>query len=231
MIREVLPGIYRSALPKARDIVAFAEQGGRTVVDLTQRPRPTVERACARVGVDYRKHPLPYDGGDVDGAANAILSADRGVLFHCFHGRDRAGRVANLIRMRTVGRVVLYRVGRNLNRAVRTCEAFGVSRIDLVECDARLSGNLYGASGRVEVREVGALPCGAGVLALETGTPHRVEQVDWSEVDTVIIGGETSGLPRSLACQYATIGMCGNVSGLTVEAALAIALHQWRLPC
>lgn len=228
-IREVVPGIYRSPLPLARELASFAEAGGRAVVDLTQRPRDTIARACERHGLTYVKHPLPYEHGDIDRAADAILAMAPGVLFHCFHGRDRTGRVANLIRMRTLGRVVLHRVGRNLNRSVRTCEALGIRRVQLVDCDARVVGNLYGATGRVAVTPLEELPHGPNVLALETGTPTRIDQVDWSSIDTVILGNETTGLPRKLPVQYATVPMCGKVSGLTVEAALAIALHQWRL--
>lgn len=35
--------------------------------------------------------------------------------------------------------VMLYRVGRNLNRAVRSCHSFGVGRVDLIECAGRLA--------------------------------------------------------------------------------------------
>lgn len=227
---QVVPGIYRSPLPLTRELAAFAELGGRSVVDLTQRPRESVLRACAKLGLTYQKSPLPYVGGDVQAAASAVLAAERPVLFHCFHGRDRTGRVARIVRMREIGRVVLYRVGRNLNRAVRTLEAFGVRRLELVECDeARLDGRLYGANGRVAIGSLESIPVGAGVLALETGTPTLVEAVSWDDIDTLVIGGETSGLPRSLGCRYATIGMGGNVSGLTVEGALAVALHQWGM--
>lgn len=126
-------------------------------------------------------------------------------------------------------RVLLYRVGRNLNRAYRTCEAFGVPEMLLYQCDgARLSGNLYRATGRVQVREVVGWPDPYKTLALETRYDTPVWDVDWSRVETLIIGGETSGLPaRVPAAQTAVIPMAGLVSGLTVEAALAIALHEW----
>ena len=85
-ISEVVPGIYRSPLPLARELASFAEAGGRAVVDLTQRPRDTIARACERHGLTYVKHPLPYEHGDIDRAADAILAMAPGVLFHCFHG-------------------------------------------------------------------------------------------------------------------------------------------------
>ena len=95
--REVAPGIWRSPLPLAREVAAFSAMGGRTLIDLTQRARPTIERACLRTGVLYVKWPLPYEGGDIAAAAAAVISATRPVLFHCFHGRDRTGAVAELV--------------------------------------------------------------------------------------------------------------------------------------
>lgn len=84
------------------------------------------------------------------------------------------------------------------------------------------------ATGRVQVREVVGWPDPYKTLALETRYDTPVWDVDWSRVETLIIGGETSGLPaRVPAAQTAVIPMAGLVSGLTVEAALAIALHEW----
>lgn len=94
---EILPGVFRYKLPLAREVAAFAARGGRSLVDLTQRPRGTIERACAKHGVAYHKFPMPYSGGDADGAARLVLSLPRPVLFHCFHGRDRTGAVAEII--------------------------------------------------------------------------------------------------------------------------------------
>jgi tRNA G18 (ribose-2'-O)-methylase SpoU len=126
--------------------------------------------------------------------------------------------------------VVLYGVGRNLNRAYRTAEAFGVNRLLLLNCGgALLSGNLFKAKDRVDLVTIEDWPKPYGLLALETFYTHSIESVDWSETTTIIVGGETSGLPRQLdAAQKARIPMIGAVSGLTVEAALAIALWEWR---
>ena len=126
--------------------------------------------------------------------------------------------------------VLLYRVGRNLNRVYRTCEAFGVESLLLLECDATLSGNLYKAVGRVQVEAVSAWPSPIGVLALETSyhEPLWAPSWRWQSIHTIVVGGETSGLPRLEAEWKATIPMYGKISGLTVEAALAIALYEWR---
>lgn len=126
-------------------------------------------------------------------------------------------------------KVFLYRVGRNLNRAYRTCEAFGVFRLELLDCNAKIGGNLYKAAGRVEVVRVYEWPSPGGALALETFYADSIYHVAWDMVETIIIGGETTGLPRSFqAQQTARIPMVGHVSGLTVEAALAVALYEWQ---
>lgn len=132
--------------------------------------------------------------------------------------------------MRTVGCVVLVNVGRNLNRAYRTCEAYGITRMGLVDCDAKLSGQLYRAAGRVALEPMMQIPAGPGVLALETGAGPSIDTVDWAGIHTVVIGGETAGLPRTLPVDYAHIPMVGMISGLTVEGALAVALDAWRRP-
>jgi tRNA G18 (ribose-2'-O)-methylase SpoU len=126
--------------------------------------------------------------------------------------------------------VLLYQVNRNLNRAYRTAEAFGVARMLLLDCgSALLAGNLFKARDRVKLVSIDKWPAPWGLLALETYYPHSIEITDWSEVTTIVIGGESHGLPRNLeAAQRARILTVGAISGLTVEAALAIALYEWR---
>lgn len=122
--------------------------------------------------------------------------------------------------------VWLYRVGRNLNRCYRTCEAFGIEQICLVECPPVSVGNVFAARGRVIVSERVVLPEALGVLALETHYVERLRDVEWCTVRSIVLGGESSGLPRRVrADQTARIPTVGRVSGLTVEAALAIALY------
>lgn len=89
--------LYRSPIPLAREVRAFAELGGRALVDLTRRPRPSIERACRRYGVAYVKHGLPYDFNEdqIMRAAALVLAQPRPVLVHCFHGRDRTGAVVS----------------------------------------------------------------------------------------------------------------------------------------
>ncbi len=125
--------------------------------------------------------------------------------------------------------VTLYRVGRNLNRAYRTCEAFGVTRMECVDCTGDVHGNLFAAAGHVDVAQLDTWPNLESGLALETFHALPIWKVDWQRVERIVIGGETAGLPRKLQVgQTAVIPMFGRVSGLTVEAALAIALHEWK---
>lgn len=125
--------------------------------------------------------------------------------------------------------VLLYRIGRNLNRCYRTAEAFGVESISLLECNATISGNLFAARNRVHVENIQDWPSADGLLALDTFFLTPIWRVDWSSITTIVLGGETQGLSRTIAAQQkAVIPMQGCVSGLTVEAALAIALYEWR---
>lgn len=129
--------------------------------------------------------------------------------------------------------VLLYRVGRNLNRAYRTCEAFGVSELNLLECpDAHLAGNLFLAENRVVVRTITEWPYPLHILALETcyrNSLYTLPKRCWENIHTILIGGETAGLPRLVRAQYkVSIPQQGRISGLTVEAALAIGLYEWR---
>jgi tRNA G18 (ribose-2'-O)-methylase SpoU len=131
--------------------------------------------------------------------------------------------------------VILYGVGRNLNRAYRTCASFGVQRLFLVQCRGEVEGALFSATGKVEVvRDPGLAVADLARMracALETWGKVLLHDVDWSGIGAIAVGGETCGLSRSLpwACA-ARIGGTGKPS-LTVEAALAVALYSWRLSC
>jgi len=125
-------------------------------------------------------------------------------------------------------KVLLYRVSRNLNRVYRTAEAFGIEEILLLECRGTLQGNLFKAKERVILTEVNKFPL-SETLALETFYRNSIYDVDWNKVSILVLGGETSGLPYTKKfVQMARIPMIGKVSGLTVEASLAIALYEWR---
>ena len=97
---------------------------------------------------------------------------------------------------KTNGMCVLYKVGRNLNRAYRTCEAFGVKTLCLVGCDPVLSGNLYKAKGRVKIVDIEDLPYNDNALALETIAKQIIAEVKWENVRTIVNGGETISLSK-----------------------------------
>lgn len=202
----VIPDLlYRSGRYKAWELKAVADRYEiAMVVDLRDRPPLLTASTYARLGLKFIHYPVCEKWTTLD--------------------LDRQRNIRNCMR------VLLYQVGRNLNRAYRTCEAFGVDELLLFECQkAFLGGNLFKAAGRVMLTEISRFPQADGLLALETYYGDSISVVDWGSIHTLVIGGETYGLPRSLeAAQKAHIPTVGQTSGLTVEAALAIALYEWR---
>ena len=129
--------------------------------------------------------------------------------------------------------VTLYRVGQNLNRAVRLCEAMGVGRMECIECHgAYIGGNLYAAAGRVVIESLASLPSlnrRDVALVLPNQRPEMdICDVKWRDIRRIICGGETDGLPRLTGPLRVAIPMFGKQREHTVEAALAIALWEWR---
>lgn len=124
--------------------------------------------------------------------------------------------------------VWLYRVGRNLNRAYRTCEFFGIKTLCLVECNTTMKGNLFKASGNVNVITANELPV-EDAIYMETDGIIALEDADFSGCSNLVIGGESiKALPKNDSLRV-KIPCSGDVSGLTVEGALAVSLYQWRL--
>lgn len=123
--------------------------------------------------------------------------------------------------------VYLYKVGRNLNRAYRLCEAFSVKNLVLIDCHAILKGALFKAKGRVKIEEASSFPDMPSVLALETNFKKPISEICFSSISALLLGGESNDLPSSKLkfCERAVIPTTGKISGLTVESALAIALH------
>jgi tRNA(Leu) C34 or U34 (ribose-2'-O)-methylase TrmL len=125
--------------------------------------------------------------------------------------------------------VCLYRVGRNINRAYRTCEAFGVTVLSLYACTGTVQGALFRAAGRVRLENRVTWPPAEGTVALETTFLMPLWQVPWSTIERLVLGGETHGLPAQVPAQYhVTIPQYGSGLSLTVEATLAIALYVWK---
>lgn len=141
--------------------------------------------------------------------------------------------IALLPSVKTPMRVILYNVGRNLNRAYRTCYSFGVGEMIMVgksddrSIDWELKGNLFEAKDRVKVTRLDDLPDLSRAVAMENYYDTPLWEVNWSLVDTILIGGETTGLPRNDAIYKVKIPTT-NQFCLTVEAALAIGLYEWQ---
>jgi hypothetical protein len=237
---DVIPRVYRSRLPRAKDVAAFAAEGGKSVVDLTQRPRPRVERACVRHGVEYHKHPLPHEGGDIASAAAFVLACARPVLFHCFHGRDRTGAVAVEIKRQTrpVAAVALIneKNDRTFTRVYRLAAFFAVPRLFAVDCPAQMRGNVYSARGQVEIvrcsiSEYSELARGARFVVCD---PFRGESTLRASAGlTVLCNCNRRGTPDwILSAAHATfhVPALGASPELCTDQAVAIALYALTSP-
>ena len=93
-----------------------------------------------------------------------------------------------------------------------------------MRCHGTLKGNLYSATGHVAVEQISLWPEGKSVLLCPRGNV-ALAHADWSGVDTIVVGGETVGIPRDIVGDRVRIDTSME---LTVEAALAIALYEWR---
>jgi tRNA(Leu) C34 or U34 (ribose-2'-O)-methylase TrmL len=91
-----------------------------------------------------------------------------------------------------------------------------------------MKGNLYQAKERVSVTTSSTMPDIRRAVALENYYNTPIEQIDWTLVDAILIGGETHGLPKNISPLYAATIPTINQFCLTVEASLAIALNEWR---
>jgi len=119
--------------------------------------------------------------------------------------------------------VVLLGVGRNLNRAARTCHSFGVDRLVAVDCPGAISGGLYSATGKVEVSRPDAVPDMRLGVAAEVDGDVDAGDLDWSRVDHLLLGGESMTLPH-VDCLARVRIATPNPLCLTVEGALAALL-------
>lgn len=225
-ISKVVDNIYRCSLPTGKNIAEYKKVYGiQTIVDLTQRERKIQSNACEKNNITYIKLPINYNCCKSENIVKEIFKAKKPLLYFCYHGRDRTGKVSRLIK-RKHGRVILYNVNRNLNRSYRTCEAFGIPEIQLIKCENKIKGNLFKAKNKVKIIESEKIVTN-NMIAFETTGKKEITQVNWDNIDTVFIGGETGGIPKNLNCEIYKIPQIGEISGLTVEAALAIILYEW----
>lgn len=123
-------------------------------------------------------------------------------------------------------KIVLSHVGRNLNRAYRTAEAFGIQEILLHNCTGIVSGNLFKSKGRVEIKEINGISDLSNAVYFETDGDINIEDFDFTNIEHLVFGGETRSIPKSIEGIRIKIPTIGMISGLTVEAAIAITLHE-----
>ena len=134
-------------------------------------------------------------------------------------------------------KVYLYNVGRNLNRAFRTCFSFGINELILIGNSAdrsiqwELKGHLYAAKDAVKITEQKDLPDLSQTVGLENYYVTPIESICWEGLDSILIGGESTGLPKGISPKIQATIPTINSFCLTVEASLAIALYEWRRKC
>lgn len=226
MITKVIDGIYRSSLPNGKILKDYIKKYNlKVIIDLTQRERSIQKNVCIRNNIIYEKIPINYKCCGVEEVVKKIMQFEKPLLYFCFHGKDRTGKVSRLIK-RMNGRVILYKVGRNLNRAYRTCEAFGIPELQTIECKGIIEGNLYKSKNRVKIINNNDIQDN-NIIAFETNGKEEITQVNFDNIDAVLIGGETAGIPNGFKGKIYKIPQIGKISGLTVEAALAIILYEW----
>jgi len=127
-------------------------------------------------------------------------------------------------------KVILYNVGRNLNRAYRTCFSFGITELLIVgKENIKQKGALYSAKKKVKIVYCKSLDdldlC--NTVAFENYYKKQINNLEWKGINFILIGGETGGLPRELNAKEKICIPTANKFCLTVEASLAIVLYEW----
>ena len=126
--------------------------------------------------------------------------------------------------------VILVEVGRNLNRAIRTCYTFGVYDIYCLRCTGEIKGGLFAASGKVRVHHIESLKqfTFEEILALEMKKSlPLLTDINWGRIKYLAVGGESVTLRKKDYPVMARSVTPHNVC-LTAEAALTIALYESR---
>ena len=119
---------------------------------------------------------------------------------------------------------MLVGVGRNLNRAIRTCYSFGVYDVYCVNCTGQISGNLFAAKA---VRLHQGMPRAESILALEVAKSlPPLGSIPAESIKYLVVGGESVTLRRKDFPLMARIPTANKLC-LTTEASLAIALYHF----
>ena len=122
--------------------------------------------------------------------------------------------------------VILIGVGRNLNRAIRTCYVYGVYEVYCLNCSGEITGNLYSARDRVRVHQINSLKSFDlnRVLALERlKSLPTIDDISFEGLRYLAVGGESTTLRFREFPRMARIPTYNDLC-LTTEGALAIGL-------
>lgn len=123
--------------------------------------------------------------------------------------------------------VILRKVSNNLNRSYRTCENFGIKKLELCDCDnAKLKGNLFKSKGRVKLEIIDSIPVDDKTIYFETDGNININDINLSNYTNFCFGGESNDLPHNKNVKRVFIPKLGCISGLTVEASIAIVLFK-----
>ena len=128
---DVERNVWRHRLPLRREVLLVRQRGVRTVIDLSDRHRQTVARACADLGLRYEKIPIDEQRPSASALRSAVDLAKRGnCLVHCYRGIHRTGVVIALVRMAfgtpfdvAVSDMLSRRFGRRHDRLITAMEA------------------------------------------------------------------------------------------------------------
>ena len=97
----IAPNLYRSALPNQSQIFYLAKHYGiNTVIDLTERDRDLVAKACLKAKINHVKIPMidtEVNDLAVSQALKEVKNIDHAVLIHCWAGKHRTGLISALI--------------------------------------------------------------------------------------------------------------------------------------
>ena len=110
-VRELAPGIYYGAAPESSaDYCRLRSLGVRTVVELRKFQPRAIERErrmAGQYGLSWRHVPMGFcplrDGGPECVLRIIANPAQQPVYFHCNLGKDRAGLIVALYRVRFLG--------------------------------------------------------------------------------------------------------------------------------
>lgn len=120
--------------------------------------------------------------------------------------------------------VLLVGVGRNLNRAIRTCYTFGVEKLYLIDCEkSYVKNGLFSAKNKIELIHINSIEGLGEIVAFEVNGKSPFSEL--KNADCIAIGGENIMLSKQFDKRI-RIDTPNNLC-LTTEAALAIALYAY----